>query len=879
MSCDNTYPSNVTGTDAHHGRWLCPGHTWASVAVGLSLAITLSVQGCLSPTGGAGGDVVSDATPDLGPDGSDLADLGRGDASTQDSGALDAGLGPDVEPDDAGVADSGLVDLGADLGQGDLGGDDLGGEADAGPRDLGAEDAGVTPDGGDDGGEVQTCPDRFEPDDVPAQAARLGPGLHTGLGICPAGDEDFYVIPVAEGESFTVAALFSHQDGDIDMVLENPRTGRRIRAESGDDDEVIEGTAAQDGDYLLHVYGYRGATNVYDLVIHLSMHCPEDPMEPNDRREDAAAVGPGEIAGVVCPGDEDWFQVVVEQDRILSTTLEFDPREGALRLELWGEGRGGAMGKLADGAGQEGRRLIEAGPLSAGPYWIKVLARDDAQVSYRLRISMVSPDQGRRVRVHGSVTRDDRPVFPTGYGIGRARAVSHAQVELVRASDDQVLAHGWTDDQGRYDLEGVNRGPAGVYVRVSALWEVPGGPSAQVLDRHGRGRIHTWRSPEELDDSEGLDERLLVHVPISHGPAGAFNILEQAIAALTLAREVIMDHGPWPTLSFRWEPGRPFMCGSCYSEDEIDVGGGVDDPDEFDDFVIIHEIGHFLADNWSEDDSSGGPHDGSRDDPRLAWSEGWATFFACSVLDDPLYLDYRPTGVSQLDLDLAAGDESFGTSNGRPDGLVSENLVSALLWDAFDQEEPDDDPLGLGLDAMTPVFGYLASRGRGDRGARGVDLYDYLDGCLCEGLAEPEDLVNLTEARRYPYDPEGLPCEKPRAPVQTRLLGERELWLKPLVDVPSVRVVVSGAKPLVLGPLAKDQETIVALPEGEPVQGRVLVGVILDFGPGLRLHAPVVDPEVRHFEPDPGLASGRTLCDHRGKALIQWAPSADWTTK
>lgn len=56
------------------------------------------------------------------------------------------------------------------------------------------------------------------------------------------------------------------------------------------------------------------------------------------------------------------------------------------------------------------------------------------------------------------------------------------------------------------------------------------------------------------------------------------------------------------------------------------------DTDHFDNSVIIHEYGHFLEDVYASSDSPGGSHNGQRlIDPRLAWSEGFANFFAAEV--------------------------------------------------------------------------------------------------------------------------------------------------------------------------------------------------------------------------------------------------------
>lgn len=59
--------------------------------------------------------------------------------------------------------------------------------------------------------------------------------------------------------------------------------------------------------------------------------------------------------------------------------------------------------------------------------------------------------------------------------------------------------------------------------------------------------------------------------------------------------------------------------------------------DHFDDYVIIHELSHFIEDNCGQLLTPGGTHAlVSRIDPRLAWSEGWANFMASQVMYNSL---------------------------------------------------------------------------------------------------------------------------------------------------------------------------------------------------------------------------------------------------
>ncbi len=59
----------------------------------------------------------------------------------------------------------------------------------------------------------------------------------------------------------------------------------------------------------------------------------------------------------------------------------------------------------------------------------------------------------------------------------------------------------------------------------------------------------------------------------------------------------------------------------------------IETTNHFDDFVILHELAHFIESQCGELASPGGNHSiVVRIDPRLAWSEGWANYFAAQVM-------------------------------------------------------------------------------------------------------------------------------------------------------------------------------------------------------------------------------------------------------
>ncbi len=107
------------------------------------------------------------------------------------------------------------------------------------------------------------------------------------------------------------------------------------------------------------------------------------------------------------------------------------------------------------------------------------------------------------------------------------------------------------------------------------------------------------------------------------------------------------------------------------------------DPDEFDDDIILHELGHLIAASISVDHSIGGPHHFAKQyDLRLAWSEGLATYLSCAIRDDPYYTDYsgggkNHLGVTNLGLDININEVSdlFKQS-------TNEIAVAHVLWKA-----------------------------------------------------------------------------------------------------------------------------------------------------------------------------------------------------
>jgi hypothetical protein len=78
-------------------------------------------------------------------------------------------------------------------------------------------------------------------------------------------------VNLAAGETVTITTLFSHSQGDLDIILWDTKCLAGIaNSNSSTDNEQIVYTAPDGGIYFLEVYGQSGAENSYDIVLEVS---------------------------------------------------------------------------------------------------------------------------------------------------------------------------------------------------------------------------------------------------------------------------------------------------------------------------------------------------------------------------------------------------------------------------------------------------------------------------------------------------------------------------------------------------------------------------------------------------------------------------------
>lgn len=187
---------------------------------------------------------------------------------------------------------------------------------------------------------------------------------------------------------------------------------------------------------------------------------------------------------------------------------------------------------------------------------------------------------------------------------------------------------------------------------------------------------------------------------------GAFNILNTIYTGYDYIRNntgSVNIQCLSPKLNVYWKPGfNPFQYtypdsdpsylgnGSYYNkEDEkLFITGGrlgdlsIDVTNHFDDFVILHEFAHHVEHKCGQLLSPGGSHYIlSRIDPRLAWTEGWANYFAAQVMTNSLSV-IHPTLATQLTATgLSATWTYLFASKGFSDSLQNIGNGTGFLFD------------------------------------------------------------------------------------------------------------------------------------------------------------------------------------------------------
>ena len=319
----------------------------------------------------------------------------------------------------------------------------------------------------------------------------------------------------------------------------------------------------------------------------------------------------------------------------------------------------------------------------------------------------------------GRFNYTDRLYDLSGFTGTAVAPVREADVEVYDLNTLAVLGSGASDGNGDFSIAIVDSSTRDVGVRVLSSTDETPTLQFSVVDDGSGNAVYLYHDAATDELGHGSSDDLAfgtMTMPAAIGNVATTDWSSQVFNAfdmlLLVADWIDSVDGARPSvfLTIRWNPtnGRG---GSSYSSGSNRIF--LSDDDAYDDPNILHEIGHYVEDEFGSSQNTGGAHFLSDDDqdPRLAWSEGVATAFSGASLElagrprPDIYCDRDSFGVS------GGGGFAYQFESGVSGGSTSEKAVNAALWDLVDQAASldaspgsDDDPLaGAGASVWAVV--------------------------------------------------------------------------------------------------------------------------------------------------------------------------------
>lgn len=230
------------------------------------------------------------------------------------------------------------------------------------------------------------CPDPYENNDNAGEASPITPG-NFGLLIC-TGDDDWFETTILAGETITIDLLFTHAQGNVDLVLYGDRSATNSIAESRtfSDNESVTFTSARDQTLTWRVYSVgNGIQSPYSMNVALTPAppCVDDSLAPNGNSSDAPTIAaPGLYSPLIkCEGSEDWFKVVLEPEPF-EAYINFSHALADLNLTVYDS----TMTIVGEGDSTTDNESVAFTPSVAGTYFIKVESVERARIPYDLML-------------------------------------------------------------------------------------------------------------------------------------------------------------------------------------------------------------------------------------------------------------------------------------------------------------------------------------------------------------------------------------------------------------------------------------------------------------------------------------------------------------
>jgi len=308
----------------------------------------------------------------------------------------------------------------------------------------------------------------------------------------------------------------------------------------------------------------------------------------------------------------------------------------------------------------------------------------------------------------GTFRYTDRTYQMSGFTGTQALPVREADVEIFDLTSQALLATGKTDQSGGFSIFVADGATRNVGVRVVASTSQTVDLDYSVVDDLNSNAIYFYH--DTTTDRNGHASGSNVNfgtmtMPAAIGSVSTTNWSSQVFNTLDLcirtADWIASVDGQRPLVGMfvAWNPTQG-RTGSSYSGGSNRMN--LSDDDGYDDPNILHEIGHYVEDEFGRSRNTGGSHTSSDDDqdPRLSWSEGFATYVSAAVLDHH--------GLPLPNVYIDRGSFSTTTSGfgydfelARNGGATNEGAVTGALWDLIDSSSSRDTSIGTDDDTLS----------------------------------------------------------------------------------------------------------------------------------------------------------------------------------
>ena len=290
---------------------------------------------------------------------------------------------------------------------------------------------------------------------------------------------------------------------------------------------------------------------------------------------------------------------------------------------------------------------------------------------------------------------------PTPLGASKGTVLLPAQYAQIHALNEsgQIVGTSFVDAAGHFRVTTRERATSFEVMTRASI-----GKGTYTVTSDARGLLPhraKWRRDAEQTDIIFLDNAK------SRDMAGALHVLYTIAGG---AAQVSQWAGrSLPSLFVHWQPGETAQWSYYWGERPRGSGRHkvellaahndqrkVDDTDEHDEAIVLHEFSHFVFREWSTDSSTGGYHPvGFLVEPGLAWEEGRASWLSATIRRSAKYQDaigLEPYGGLRLEYDFERGKDSIPSPGSEP-------AVASLLWDLSDGAEGivDNDYDGIAL--------------------------------------------------------------------------------------------------------------------------------------------------------------------------------------